>query len=57
MEYRSDFKKPDETVSETDNLADTAFFNGEFDPNGEAGAFSGNSEENVESEELQAVSF
>jgi single-strand DNA-binding protein len=57
VEYRSDFKKSDETVSETDNLADAAFFNGEFNPNGEAGGFSGHSEENVEVEVLQAVSF
>jgi len=57
VEYRSDFKKPDETVSEPDNLADAAFFNGDFEPNREAGAFSGNSEENVEAEELQVVSF
>jgi len=57
VEYRSDFKKSDETVSEPDNLADAAFFNGDFEPNGEAGAFSGNSEENVEAEELQVVSF
>jgi single-strand DNA-binding protein len=57
VEYRSDFKKSDEPVSESDNLADAAFFRGDFDPNEESGAFSGNSEENVEAEELQAVSF
>jgi len=57
VEYRSDFKKSDETASESDNLADAAFFNGDYNPNGEAETFSANSEENVEAEELQAVSF
>jgi single-strand DNA-binding protein len=57
VEYRSDFKKPEQTVSESDNLADAALFNGDFPPIGEQDAFSGRSEENVDIEELQAVSF
>jgi len=57
VEYRTDFKKSDETVSESDNLADAAFFTGEYGPNEETGAFSGHREENVDVEELQAVSF
>jgi single-strand DNA-binding protein len=57
VEYRSDFKKQDETASEQDNLADTAFFNRDFDPNGEAGGYPDHSEENIEVDVLQAVSF
>ena len=57
VEYRSDFKKPDQTVSESDNLADAAFFSDDFNPNGEQNAFSGHNEESVDVEELQAVSF
>jgi len=57
VEYRSDFKKSDETVSESDSLADAAYFNEVFDPNGEYGAVSSQNEEKVEAEELQAVSF
>jgi single-strand DNA-binding protein len=57
VEYRTDFKKSDQTVSESDNLADAAFFNGDFTPNVEQDAFSSRNAENVEIEELQAVSF
>jgi single-strand DNA-binding protein len=57
VEYRSDFKKPEETVSESENMADAAFFNEVFDPNGEHRVFADRSEENVGVEELQAVSF
>jgi single-strand DNA-binding protein len=57
VEYRSDFKKSDETVSETNKLADAVLFNGDFNPNEEQSVFSGHTEENVDVEELQAVSF
>jgi len=57
VEYRSDFKKPDQTVSEPDNLADAAFFSDEFNPNGEQDAYSNHNEESVDVDELQAVSF
>ena len=57
VEYRTDFKKSDETVSESDNLADAAFFNGDFPPNGEQDTYSGRNEEHIDVEELQAVSF
>jgi len=57
VEYRSDLKKPDQTVSESDNLADAAFFNRDFNSNGEQDAYSSRNEENVDVEELQAVSF
>jgi single-strand DNA-binding protein len=57
VEYRTDFKKSDETVSESDNLADAALFTGEFNSNREPGGFSNRYEENVDVEELQAVSF
>jgi len=57
VEYRPDIKKSDETASEQDNLADAAYFTGEFGPNIEEGAFPDHSEESVDAEELQAVSF
>ena len=57
VEYRSDFKKSDQTDSESDNLADAAFFNGDFPPNVEPGSYPSRNEENVDVEELQAVSF
>jgi single-strand DNA-binding protein len=57
VEYRPDFKKTDETVSESDNLADAAYFNGDFEPSGDSSVFSDHSDENVDTEELQAVSF
>jgi len=57
VEYRTDFKKSDETISESDNLADAALFNGDFPPNVEQGAFSSRNEEYAGSEELKAVSF
>ena len=57
VEYRSDLKKPDQTVSESDNLADAALFNRDFNSNGEQDAYSSRNEENVDVEELQAVSF
>jgi single-strand DNA-binding protein len=64
VEYRSDFKqsdsdfkKPEEPVSETDNPAGAAFYNGNFKPNADSGGFFGPGEENLDIEELQAVSF